>query len=174
MVSTKILTFLTSFLIIVSYLSAMDQESIQQKNPDRVVGKLQSLTPNSMTVRVGDATTTFSFDNKTVFTYGDKRGNFSDLKVGDEVFAKVKKGKAAEVNGTEKIEGIIEQVDSAKKQLIVKVGDQLKKIPFHYFTAFSSEGKTASYEEMKAGDSVLLNVNVGFANQPQSPTVEKP
>lgn len=170
--STRILVFLSSLLIIASSLTATNKESNQQGNPDKVVGRLQSLTPNSMTVRVGDATTTFSFDNKTVFTYGDQRGNVSDLKVGDEVFAKVKKGKAAEVNGTERIEGIIQQVDSAKKQLIVKVGDQLKKIPFHYFMAFSSEGKTASYEDMKTGDSVLLNVNVGFANQ--SPTAKRP
>ena len=154
----------------VAFLTASAEEErekgVRPLLGERLTGKIEKVRTNSMTVRVGDATTTFSFDNKTVFTYGDHRGKPGDLKVGDEVVATVKKGMAAEVNGTQRLEGIIEKIDAVKKELIVKVGDQLKKIPFRYFMAFSSEGNAASYADMKVGDAVLLNVNVGFADQP--------
>ncbi|MCI0414173.1 hypothetical protein L0222_15420 [bacterium] len=170
--SLKILTVLLVSLLAVSFSSASVEEEKGPRQPkmERVTGKIETVRPNSMTVRVGDATKTFSFDNKTVFTHGDHRGKVGDLKIGDEVFANVTKGKAAEVNGTERLEGIIEQIDAVKKELIVKVGDQQKKIPFRYFMAFSSEGKTASYTDMKVGDAVLLNVNVGFADEHPDPT----
>ena len=156
------------FFIAVAFLTATAEEEkgVRPLLGERLTGKIEKVQTNSMTVRVGDATTTFSFDNKTVFTYGDHRGKVDDLKVGNEVVATVKKGMAAEVNGTQRLEGIIERIDAMKKELFVKVGDQIKKIPFRYFMAFSSEGNAASYADMKVGDAVLLNVNVRFADQP--------
>ena len=121
----------------------------------------------SFTVRVGDARQTFSFDNKTIFTYGDRPASISDLRVGNEVLVRGAKGKASEVNGTEQVEGIIEQIDSAGGKLIVKIGDTLKEIPFVFFIAFDSKGQIAAIQQMKVGDSVLLNVNLGFAVKPQ-------
>lgn len=168
----------TTIIVLISLVSfvaatAKEEKSVKPTQSEQLVGKIETVQPDSMTVRVGDAKKTFSFDNKTVFTYGDRRGRVDDMRVGAEVFATLQKGKAAEVNATERIEGIIEKIDAAKKELIVKVGDQLKKIPFRYFLAFSSEGKEASYTDMKVGDEVLLNVNVGFAGQPAA-TAKKP
>lgn len=165
MMSRKILTIVL-ITFVCFFTATAEEKPIRPSQSERLIGKIEAVQPNSMTVRVGDAKKTFSFDNKTVFTHGDHRVKFDYLKVGDEVLATVKKGKAAEVNGTQCLEGIIEQIDAVKKELLVKVGDQIKKIPFRYFMAFSSEGKEASYTDMKVGDAVLLNVNVGFAEQP--------
>jgi hypothetical protein len=156
-------------LVVFSFRVANAQdEKAERQRPERVIGKIEKVETNSMKVRVGDATKTFSFDNKTVFTYGDQKGKARDLKAGDEVFATVEQGKAAEVHGTQSLEGIIEKVDAVKKELVLKVGDQIKKIPFRYFQAFSSDGQTAAFTDMNVGDSVLLNVNMGFADQPDA------
>jgi len=129
---------------------------------------------NSLSIRLGDATTTFSFDNKTVFTYGDHRSHYSDLRTGDQVLISATKGKATQVSATEQIQGVIEQVDAANKKLFVKVGDETKEIPFDYFLPLGDQGKSASYSEMKAGDAVLLKVNVGFAGKLATVTAKKP
>lgn len=129
---------------------------------------------NSLSIRLGDATTTFSFDNKTVFNYGQHRSDSSDLRRGDQVLITAVKGKATQISATEQVQGVIEQVDAANKKLLVKVGDQTQEIPFDYFLPFGQEGKSASYADMKAGDAIVLNVNVGFAGKPASVRAEKP
>jgi Cu/Ag efflux protein CusF len=128
--------------------------------------KVQQVSPGGMTVKIGDATTTYTFDNKTVFTYGDHQSDSRGLKIGDEVFVRgMRNGKASKVSVTQRIEGVIEKIDDQAKKLTIRVGDTIKEIPFDYFLVATPDGKSATVEDMKAGDQVLLNVNVGFATK---------
>jgi len=163
----KILLFIFIVFFAVSFLRADDKHQPQPRESQAYQpGRIEQISPRSMSVRVGDATTTYTFDNRTVFTYGDQRATAHDLKVGDEVFVSGRtKGKATKVNATERIEGVIEKIDIQEKKLTVKIGDTIKEIPFAYFWVATPDGKSATVEDMKAGDSVLLNVNVGFAGK---------
>src|SRR5262249_25692674 len=97
-------------LIAVSFLFATtpEEKGNKEHGSEKIVGRVETVTANSMKVRVGDATKTFSFDNKTVFTYGAGDGKVGDLKSGDQVLATVIQGKATKVNATEQMEGIIQ------------------------------------------------------------------
>ena len=167
----KILFFTLVLLVVASFLPAETKQNKDSSPADRsetqhVTGTIDRMTQGSVVVRVGDATQTFSFDNKTVFTYGDHTSNANELRPGDEVLVTALRDKAEKVNGTEQIEGIIEQIDTKGEKLIFKVGDQLKEIQFKYFQVAHSDGKMASIQDMKVGDSVLLNLNLGFWKDP--------
>ena len=167
---TKYLSILFVYLFIVSFVFSSPPEG--NKEPPRasgesISGRIQNIDQQvqTLTVRTGDATTTFSFDNKTVFTYGDQKVSADDLKIGQDVLVQANQGKAAEINGTQQIEGIIERIDKKGQKLIVKIGDTIKEIPFIFFRVTTPEGQVASVDNMNIGDSVFLNVNVGFADK---------
>ena len=164
----KMLTFIFIVFFAATFLSANDKQQPQPRESQAYQpGRIEQVLPRSMSVRIGDATTTYTFDNRTVFTYGDHRATAHDLKIGDEVFvSSIKKGKAVKVNATQRIEGVIEKIDANQKKLTVKIGDSVKEIPFDYFWVATPDGKSATVEDMKEGDAVLLNVNVGFAHRP--------
>jgi hypothetical protein len=135
---------------------------------NHVSGTLGRIRDNQIVIRVGDATKSYSFDNSTVFTSGDQQGSASVLKDGDEVIVCAEESKAVEVNGTKRIEGIVRAIDRYNEVLIIYVGQQIKRFPFNHFQVSSTEGKGASVLDMKAGDSVFINVNMGFSKTTSS------
>jgi len=136
----------------------------------QLAGRIETMDfgAQSLAIRAGDATTTFSFDNKTVFTYGDRTVSAREMKIGDQVVVSGKNGKASAINGTELIEGIVEEIDSKGKKLTVKIGDRIKEIPFQFFWVATPDGKSSPVENMKAGDKVLLNVNLALSGKETS------
>jgi hypothetical protein len=152
-------------------------ERIDGQNKQLTV-KVINVRENQTVVRVGDATNSYSFDNtsvftyedgnNTVFTYGDKSSNASSLKNGDEVVLTVVDDNAVKVNATKQIEGVIELIDTKREQLKLKVDNEMKDIPFRFFRIFTMDGKHVSVLDMKAGDSVSLNLNLGFDENPWS------
>jgi preprotein translocase subunit YajC len=173
--SYKPLVLIIVLLIASTLLAAQKQENPppSEKTVTGTVDRIDT-SRNSLSIRLGDATTTFTFDNKTVFTYGQHRSHSSELRKGDQVLVTARQGKATKVSATEQIQGIIELIDTSKKMLLVKVGDQTKEIPFDYFLPFNSEGKPASFNDMRAGDAILLNVNVGFSSSAAGLNAKKP
>jgi preprotein translocase subunit YajC len=165
------ISFFLLFTLCVSSLYAADSKQpapIQDRNTgaSASMGKIEQVDTHSMAVRVGDATTRYTFDNKTVFTYGNHRTTSERLKRGDEVYVRAAtKGKAQIVNVTEQIEGVVEKINLKDKTLSIKVGDEVKEIPFSYFLLTTPGGNAAAFEDMKAGDGVLLNVNMGYAGK---------
>ena len=164
----KIASFILIAFLAAPFLFGGDQQQPQatEKAAARQFepGRIEQVSPQSMSVRVGDATTTYTFDNKTVFTYGDHQATAQDLKIGDEVLVSGgKKGKAVKVNVTERIEGVIEKINTQEQKLTVKFGETIKEIPFSFFVVMTPDGNPATLGDMKEGDAVLLNVNVGFA-----------
>jgi hypothetical protein len=152
-------------------------ERIDGQNKQLTV-KVINVRENQTVVRVGDATNSYSFDNtsvftyedgnNTVFTYGDKSSNASSLKNGDEVVLTVVDDNAVKVNATKQIEGVIELIDTKREKLKLKVDNQIKDIPFRFFRIFTMDGKHVSVLDMKEGDSVSLNLNLGFDENPSS------
>jgi hypothetical protein len=152
-------------------------ERIDGQNKQLTV-KVINVRENQTVVRVGDATNSYSFDNtsvftyedgnNTVFTYGDKSSNASSLKNGDEVVLTVVDDNAVKVNATKQIEGVIELIDTKREKLKLKVDNQIKDSPFRFFRIFTMDGKHVSVLDMKEGDSVSLNLNLGFDENPSS------
>jgi len=175
---SKLFLFLFVSLIATLLPAANEKETGDSRGDHRtgehVAGRIETIDfrTQSLGIRAGDATTTFSFDNRTVFTYGDRTVSVREMKIGDEVVVSAKNGKAAAVNGTELMEGIIERIDSKSKKLIVKIGDRIKEIPFQFFWVATPDGKAAPVENMKAGDKVLLNVNLASSGKEISPKPE--
>jgi hypothetical protein len=173
----KSLLFLVVSLIVFSCLIASEEKSKSSTGASRpagtnhVSGTLGGIKNNQIVVRVGDATKSYSFDNRTVFTSGNQSGSASDLRSGDEVVITTVQDKAVEVNGTQRIEGIVQSIDIEDEILTVQVGQQTKQFPFNHFRISSIEGKAASVLDMKAGDSVFIKVNVGF---PKATSSKKP
>lgn len=140
----------------------------EQKN---ITVNVRAVRENRSVVRVGDATNTYSFGNTMVFaygpnttnfTYGDKISTVSSLKKGDGVVITMEDDKAVKINGTEQIQGIVEMIDIKSRHLTLKVGNQIKKIPFQFFRSFTIDGKRTPAEDVKVGDSVILNINLGL------------
>lgn len=152
-------------------------ERIDRQNKQLIV-KVTDVRENQTVVRVGDATNSYSFDNmsvfnydngnNTVFTYGDNSSTASLLKEGAEVVLTAVDDNAIKVNATRQIEGVIELIDIKREKLKLKVDNQIKDISFRFFRIFTMDGKHVSVLDMKAGDSVSLNLNLGFDENPSS------
>jgi hypothetical protein len=158
----RTLLFLLTFLVAVVHSARSNTNEKPAANVRAGTVEKINLTERTLSVRTGDATTTYSFDNKTFFTYGDRQIKPSHLRLGSEVFVKSNRGKAAEVNGTEHVVGVIDQIDTKGKKLIFKIGDQLREIEFKYFRVMRSDGRMLTLDDLSVGNEVLLDLNIAF------------
>jgi len=159
--------FLCLPLLLISFAPSLPaaQSNARKEAPSNVragIVEKVDLTNQTLSIRKGDATTTYSFDNRTFFTYGDHQIYPSDLRLGSEVFVTAKSGKAAEVNGTERVFGVINQIDTKGKKLIFKIGDQFREIEFKYFRVMRSDGTMLTLDDLSVGNEVLLDLNLAF------------
>ena len=180
----KILVLVLLVLFQISLLTASDEKKSKtsatghSSGQHHVSGTVGKVRENRIVVRVGDASRNYSFDNNTVFTYGDEASKASSLKEGDEIVVTVtEEDKVVEVNGTKRIEAIVQSIDVETETLTVKIGDKHKQFPFSIFRLFKMDGDKigpkASVLEMKEGDSVFIRVNVAFPKLPFKKKVEK-
>ena len=128
-----------------------------------VVGTVRSvdLANHSVLIRIGDATETFTFNNQTLVTYGDKNADASHLRRGDQVVVKAQKNKAKVINASAKVTGTIENIDQAANTITISVGDKTKTIPFDLVVLVNHDtGEPAKISDLSTGDHVNVSINL--------------
>lgn len=166
---TKTLLFILAIFIPLACLSALDQKSSSKSSSGHsggrhhATGTVSKVREGRVVVRVGDGSRSYSIDSTTVVTYGYQKSEASSLKEGDEIVITAIDDKAIEVNGTKHIKAIVKSIDIRTEILTVGIDHGLKQFPFNVFNIFKMDGKPASVLDMKVGDSVFMNVNMGFS-----------